>query len=113
MQDQIDPAISPIYHPTLFQSFFQGGFASSTEVRGDGRRLDLIQSSGHEMLAAKDYAQLAEQNITTVRDGLRWHQIVGAGRVRLVRFSAYAACRPNPENAGHLGSLPLWLAGSS
>jgi hypothetical protein len=78
MQDQIDPAISPIYHPTLFQSFFQGGFASSTEVRGDGRRLDLIQSSGHEMLAAKDYAQLAEQNITTVRDGLRWHQIESA-----------------------------------
>ena len=64
-----------MYHPALFQSFFQGGFACSTEVRGDGRRLDLIHSSGHEMLAAKDYAQLAEQQILTVRDGLRWHLI--------------------------------------
>ncbi|QWA12809.1 beta-glucosidase [Sodalis ligni] len=75
MQDQIEHGISPMYHPTLFQSFFQGGFACSTEVRGDGRRLDLIHSSGHEMLAGKDYAQLAEQQMVTVRDGLRWHLI--------------------------------------
>ncbi|XBS71182.1 beta-glucosidase [Acerihabitans sp. KWT182] len=58
-----------------FKVFFQGGFACSTEVRGDGRRLDLIHASGHEMLAAKDYAQLAELQIATVRDGLRWHLI--------------------------------------
>jgi len=44
-------------------------------MRGDGRRLDIINASGHEMLAAKDYAQLATQNITTVRDGVRWHLI--------------------------------------
>lgn len=75
MQDQISHAISPMHKPSLFQSFLQGGFDCSTEVRGDGRRLDLILSSGHEMLAAKDYAQLAEQQLTTIRDGLRWHLI--------------------------------------
>ncbi len=75
MQDQIIHGISPIYRPSLFQSFFQGGFDCSTEVRGDGRRIDLINASGHEMLASKDYAQLAAQKLTTARDGLRWHLI--------------------------------------
>ncbi|MEA9391966.1 beta-glucosidase [Acerihabitans sp. TG2] len=75
MQDQINHGISPIYQPSIFQSFFQGGFDCSTETRGDGRRIDIINASGHEMLASKDYAQLAEQNITTVRDGVRWHLI--------------------------------------
>ncbi|TKI07918.1 beta-glucosidase [Martelella alba] len=64
-----------MHHPTLCKSFFQAGFACSTEVRGDGRRLDLIHASGHEHLAGRDYAQLAEQNIFTLRDGLRWHTI--------------------------------------
>ncbi len=75
MQDQILNGIYPIYQPSLFQSFFQGGFDCSTEIRGDGRRLDIINASGHEMLASKDYAQLAAQNMTTARDGVRWHLI--------------------------------------
>ncbi len=75
MQDQINHQFSAMHYPELFSSFFQGGFACSTEIRGDGRRLDLINSSGHEMLAAKDYQLLAEHSITTVRDGLRWHLI--------------------------------------
>lgn len=75
MQDQITHGMSAIYRPSLFASFFQGGFACSTERRGDGRRLDLVVSSGHEMLAARDYAQLATQQISTVRDGVRWHLI--------------------------------------
>ncbi|MEN3260005.1 beta-glucosidase [Sodalis endosymbiont of Spalangia cameroni] len=75
MQDQIIHNLPAIHGPSLFQSFFQAGFDCSTEWRGDGRRLDIIHSSGHEMLAAKDYAQLADCRLTTVRDGLRWHLI--------------------------------------
>ncbi|AHF73654.1 beta-glucosidase/6-phospho-beta- glucosidase/beta- galactosidase [Candidatus Sodalis pierantonius str. SOPE] len=75
MQDQIIHNLPAIHGPSLFQSFFQASFDCSTEWRGDGRRLDIIHSSGHEMLAAKDYAQLADCRLTTVRDGLRWHLI--------------------------------------
>lgn len=75
MQDQIIHNLPAIHGPSLFQRFFQTGFDGSTEWRGDGRRLDIIHSSGHEMLAAKDYAQLADCRLTTVRDGLRWHLI--------------------------------------
>ena len=62
--------------PTLFRSFFQGGFESSTHRRGsDGKRLDMIAAVGHDRHAADDYRQLASHGIRTVRDGLRWHLV--------------------------------------
>ncbi|MDX7951661.1 glycosyltransferase family 4 protein [Lichenihabitans sp. Uapishka_5] len=66
----------PAPPPTLFRSFFQGGFESSTHRRGsDGKRLDLIAAVVHDRHAAADYRQLATHGIRTVRDGLRWHLI--------------------------------------
>lgn len=62
-------------HPSLFQSFFLGGFECSTHRRSDGRRLDLIASTRHDALAAQDYSQLREHGILTARDGVRWHLI--------------------------------------
>ena len=58
-----------------FRSFFLGGFECSTHRRRDGRRLDLLVSTGHDRLAAADYRLLARHGIRTVRDGLRWHLI--------------------------------------
>ena len=52
-----------------------GGFECSTHRRRDGRRLDLIDATGHDRHAASDYRQLAEHGIRTVRDGVRWHLI--------------------------------------
>ncbi|MDB6050141.1 MAG: hypothetical protein JWR17_2887 [Pseudomonas sp.] len=66
-----------MHQAQLFDSFFMGGFECSTHRRQDGKRLDLIQSSGHERWAGNDYAQLAAAGITSVRDGLRWHLIEG------------------------------------
>ncbi len=64
-----------------FKSFIQGGFECSTHKRRDGRRLDLLASTGHDANAAQDYMQLAAHGIRTVRDGLRWHTIeTGEGR---------------------------------
>ncbi len=63
------------FQPTLFGSFFLGGFECSTHRRADGRRLDLIAGTGHDRLAAEDYRQLAEHGIRTVRDGVRWHLV--------------------------------------
>lgn len=64
-----------MHHPSLFKSFFQGGFECSTHRRGDGRRLDLLVGTGHDRWPAEDYAALRHHGISTVRDGLRWHLI--------------------------------------
>ncbi|HEX2527816.1 MAG TPA: hypothetical protein VHL31_16150 [Geminicoccus sp.] len=58
-----------------FRSFFMGGFECSSHRRRDGRRLDLIASTGHDRLAREDYRRLHEFGLRTVRDGLRWHRI--------------------------------------
>ena len=63
------------FRPTLFGSFFLGGFECSTHRRRDGRRLDLIAGTGHDRLAAQDYRQLAEHGISAARDGVRWHLV--------------------------------------
>src|SRR5215213_4079104 len=63
------------FRPSLFRSFFLGGFECSTHRRPDGRRLDLIAGTGHDRMAGEDYLQLAEHGIGTVRDGVRWHLI--------------------------------------
>ncbi|XXF06838.1 beta-glucosidase [Pseudomonas sp. D1-3] len=61
--------------PSLFESFFLGGFECSTHRRGDGRRLDLLEGTGHAAWAREDYAALRVQGIRSARDGLRWHLI--------------------------------------
>ncbi|WP_051937073.1 beta-glucosidase [Erwinia sp. 9145] len=63
------------HRPTLFKSFFQGSFACSTACRDEGRRVDLVINSGHDMLLDKDYARLAEAQLLTARDGARWYLI--------------------------------------
>ncbi|WP_342449501.1 glycoside hydrolase family 1 protein [Falsiroseomonas frigidaquae] len=61
--------------PPLFQSFFLAGFECSSHRNMARRRLDMIASTRHDLLALEDYSQLAEHGIRTVRDGLRWHLI--------------------------------------
>ena len=59
----------------LFRSFFLGGFESSTHRLPSGRRLDLVHSTQHDVLAARDYRLLQRYGILTARDGFRWHLI--------------------------------------
>src|SRR5437879_5692056 len=56
-------------------SYFLGGFECSTKRRVDGRRLDLVESTGHARLFAADYRSLKRHGIHAARDGLRWHLI--------------------------------------
>ena len=65
----------PLMDRSLFKSFLIGGFECSSHRRRDGRRLDLIDATGHDRFAVQDYAALAGQGILTARDGLRWHLI--------------------------------------
>lgn len=67
------------FKPSLFRSFFLGGFECSTHRRNDGRRLDLIAATHHDLLAEEDYRQLAEHGIRSARDGVRWHLVEAAG----------------------------------
>jgi beta-glucosidase/6-phospho-beta-glucosidase/beta-galactosidase len=61
--------------PTGFASFFMGGFECSSHRRTDGRRLDLIASTGHDRNADGDYAALKAMGLHSARDGVRWHLI--------------------------------------
>lgn len=62
-------------HTPLFRSFFMAGFECSTHRNMSRRRLDMIASTHHDMMAYEDYTQLGEHGIRSVRDGLRWHLI--------------------------------------
>lgn len=60
---------------SLFNSYLMGGFECSTHRRFDGRRLDLIQSTKHDLFAEADYQRMIERGMRTARDGVRWHLI--------------------------------------
>ncbi len=59
----------------IFQSFLQAGFESSTHKRRNGQRVDLINATGHDRFAQKDYQLLHRFGISTVRESARWHLI--------------------------------------
>jgi len=69
------PAPEPADPPPLFSSLFMAGFDASSQRRKDGRRLDLLASTGHDRLALADYRRCIELGITAIRDGMRWHLI--------------------------------------
>jgi hypothetical protein len=58
-----------------FASFFMAGFECSSQKRRDGRRLDLLQSTGHDVRVEEDYRACLHVGMRTLRDGLRWHLI--------------------------------------
>ena len=98
---QMDDGVT--FRPTLFGSFFLGGFECSTHRRADGRRLDLIAGTGHDRLAAEDYRQLAEHGIRTVRDGVRWHLVEAAPGHR-----GWSAVLPLLRAAEAAGARVIW-----
>lgn len=55
-----------------FASFFMGGFECSSHRLPSGRRVDVLDSSGHDRLAAQDYRAVQSLGLHTIRDGLRW-----------------------------------------
>ncbi|HVG12821.1 MAG TPA: hypothetical protein VM843_07445, partial [Flavisolibacter sp.] len=56
----------------FFKSFMMGGFEAACHINGQGRRLDMIAQTQHDIQAEQDYALLKGQGIQTVRDGVRW-----------------------------------------
>jgi hypothetical protein len=56
----------------LFESVLLAGFECSDHKLEDGRRLDLLRSTGHDRLARQDYARMRELGMTACREGVSW-----------------------------------------
>ena len=61
----------------VFRSFLLGGFECSSHRRADGRRVNVLAATRHDVFAAEDYRALARHGIRSVRDGLRWPLVEG------------------------------------
>jgi hypothetical protein len=56
----------------LFEGFFLGGFECSCHRLQDGKRLDLLASTGHDQHAVEDYRRLRHAGLCAARDGAPW-----------------------------------------
>ena len=83
---------------TIFRSFMMGGFESACHINGQGRRLDMIGQTQHDVQVAQDYALLKSQGIKTVRDGVRWPLIEKAPGV--YDFSSLEPMAAAAQNGG-------------
>jgi beta-glucosidase/6-phospho-beta-glucosidase/beta-galactosidase len=93
----------PLAPPSLFRSFWLGGFESACQITQAGRRLDMLAVTQHDRQAAGDYARLREVGIRAARDGVRWPLIERApGRYD---FSSLA---PMATAAREHGIQVLW-----
>ena len=87
----------------LFRSFFMGGFECASFRHNDGRRLDLLQSTRHDVHAAQDYLALQRHGIRSVRDGLRWHRIETSPG-----YFDWSSFLPMLRAASQTGTQPIW-----
>ena len=55
-----------------FNSFLIGGFECADMINNRGHRVDLLAATFHDTKADEDYAMIAAEGITTVREGIRW-----------------------------------------
>lgn len=69
------PGFGVMKRQHAFDSFLVAGFECSSHRRNDGRRLDLLDTTGHVRWVSSDYRQLSAMGIRSIRDGLRWHLI--------------------------------------
>ncbi len=62
-----------------FASFFMAGFECATGFNSGGEWIDEIAATAHDRYLDRDYAAVAECDIRTIRDGIRW-PVVDRGR---------------------------------
>jgi beta-glucosidase/6-phospho-beta-glucosidase/beta-galactosidase len=91
------------FRPTLFRSFWMGGFESACHVNETGARVDMLAATQHDRFVREDYAALRSMRIATVRDTVRWH---------LVETSPYvydfASLDPYVDAANSAGIEVIW-----
>ena len=74
-----DTASLGTFKPTLFRSFWIGGYESASHRNTRGDRLDMIAGVRHDVKVREDYRLLRTMGMKTARDGLRWHLIDKGG----------------------------------
>ena len=94
---------TPAPPPDLFASFIQGGFECSTHRLPEGRQLDIIAATAHDLHPERDYRQLGHFGMRTVRDGVRWHLIEASPH----GFD-FASFLPMAEAAQRTGTQVIW-----
>ncbi len=60
---------------TPFHSYWMAGYECTDQQNAFGDRVDLLTRTGHLQLIDQDYQDLAQFNIKTVREGIRWSQV--------------------------------------
>jgi beta-glucosidase/6-phospho-beta-glucosidase/beta-galactosidase len=68
------------FRPSIFRSFWMGGFESACHINEAGIRLDMLRTTQHDRFVAEDYAALRKLRIGTVRDTIRWHRVEAVPR---------------------------------
>lgn len=83
-------------------SFWMGGFESSTHINRSGERLDLIAATQHDTQAEADYRLLRTVGLHGARDAVRWHLLERGGRIDL------APLAPRVLAAERAGMQVIW-----
>jgi len=63
------------FRPTIFKSFWMGGFESACHVNAAGHRLDMLAATQHDRFVVEDYRNLKAMRLETARDTVRWHRV--------------------------------------
>lgn len=63
------------FRPSIFRSFWMGGFESACHINRPGIRLDMLAATQHDRFISDDYRMLRAMRIATARDTIRWHRV--------------------------------------
>ena len=66
---------APTTSDNPFRSFWWGGYECTDQLNCFGHRVDFLPLTGHLQLIDQDYADLAQFQVRTVREGIRWAHI--------------------------------------
>jgi beta-glucosidase/6-phospho-beta-glucosidase/beta-galactosidase len=91
------------FRPSLFRSFWMGGFESACHITATGARLDMLRATQHDRFVREDYAALRDQRIGTIRDTIRWHLVERAPGVY-----DFSSLEPYVDAANATGVEVIW-----
>jgi beta-glucosidase/6-phospho-beta-glucosidase/beta-galactosidase len=91
------------FRPSIFRSFWMGGFESACHINEAGVRLDMLRDTQHDRFVREDYAALAALRLRTVRDTIRWHRVETEPR----RYD-FSSVDPYITAADEVGTEVIW-----
>jgi beta-glucosidase/6-phospho-beta-glucosidase/beta-galactosidase len=91
------------FRPSIFRSFWMGGFESACHINSAGVRLDMLHATQHDRFVFDDYAALRSMRIGTVRDTIRWHRV----EARPGRYD-FSSVDPYLDAANTTGVEVIW-----